>query len=54
MKNLRKNNLHEKNNISDKYYSMYSKKLKWKYSLKSELKVDINDITIAEERMVRK
>lgn len=41
----------EKKNVSDKYYSTYSKKLKKKYSLKSKLKEDISDIAITEERM---
>lgn len=45
--------LFQKKNISDKYYSPYSKKLKRKYSLQNKLKEDTNDITIREERMTR-
>lgn len=36
-----------------KYYSIYSKKVKRKYIVKSKLKEDVNDILITEERMIR-
>lgn len=52
-------NLHEKKfsrkgrMFLKKYYSIYLKKIKKKYVVKSKLKGDINDISITEERMIK-